>query len=911
MNFQKVAIGVILGAIVAAIIVATGVARFDHPAATSDNPPDNPIVSASAQQRGGVLRVFQYDSPASMSIHEEAFNSAQNPMMAVFNNLVLFRQDVPQNRIDTIEPDLATKWSWNADMTALTFQLRQGVSWHDGKPFTAADVKCTWDLILGKSEDKLRTNPRKSWYRNLDSISTTSDTVTFHLRRPQPAFIALLASGYSPVYPCHVPAPDMRQHPIGTGPFKFVSYKPNESIKLVRNEQYWKEGRPYLDGIEWTIIPNRSTAILGFIAGKFDLTFPFGLTVPLMKDIQKEAPQAVCELQPANQSTNLIVNRDASPFDNPETRRAMALALDRKSFIQILAEGHGDIGGAMQPPPLGVWGMPAEILGTLPGYGPDIGKNREEARNIMKKAGYGADKRLAVKVSVRNTPPFRDPAIILIDQLREVYIDAELDAVESATWFPKVYRKDYKIGLNLTGLGVDDPDAQFYENYACGSDRNYTGYCNPQMDKLFDQQSMEQDQEKRRDLVFEIDKKLQEDGARPILFHNRFATCWHPQLKGLTIMVNSLFNGWRMEDVWLEKKPTSASAAAEPSRPAAAEKPALVPPSMPSGDSRTGAASPEPPAVSTPAPASPAETGDNPPKSPKPQSEQQALEPEKRQIASRQTPPVADKKEQLDPTVRDLITRGWELYYLPYSAVTWQDARRNFERAFELDSRSTETRIGLASILSTKLADGWSPVLQEDLPRAENILTEVIDKGTVSNRAAAHFTLGVLRQMQNRLPEAQKEFETAVSLDPDNARAQLHLGETRLFLGEPEAGIAPLEQAIRLAPDGPNLAIAYWALGTCQLLLGRVDQAIDLLQTARTANPRLWVPYLYLAGAYGLRGDLDKAKRTLAESMRLKPAVKSLARMRAENRWLADPQYQALQVKTLNVGLRRAGFPDQ
>ena len=907
MILRKLVIGIILGAMVVAIIMASGIAFFDRPATS----PDKPIESASAQRRGGVLRVFQYDSPASMSIHEEAFNSAQNPMMAVFNNLVLFRQDVAQNRIDTIEPDLATKWSWNADMTALTFELRQRVSWHDGKPFTAADVKCTWDLILGKSEDKLRTNPRKSWYRNLDSISTTNDTVTFHLKRPQPAFIALLASGYSPVYPCHVPAPEMRQHPIGTGPFKFVSYKPNESIKLARNEQYWKEGRPYLDGIEWTIIPNRSTAILGFIAGKFDLTFPFGLTVPLMKDIQKEAPQGVCELQPANQSTNLIVNRDAPPFDNPEIRRAMALALDRRSFIQILAEGYGDIGSAMQPPPQGVWGMPAEILKTLPGYGPDIGKNRAEARKIMAEAGYGADKRLAVKVSVRNTPPFRDPAVILIDQLREVYIDAELETVESATWFPKVYRKDYKIGLNLTGLGVDDPDAQFYENYACGSDRNYTGYCNPQIDKLFDQQSMERDQEKRRGLVFEIDKKLQEDGARPILFHNRFATCWQPQLRGLTIMVNSLFNGWRMEDVWLEKKPTPAAAAEEPSRPAGAEKPAFVPPSMPPGDTRTGAAPPEPPAVSTAAPASHAETADNPPKSAEPQRVEQALEPEQRQVTSSQTTPVAEQREPLDPTVRDLITRGWELYYRPYSAVRWQDARRNFERAFELDSRSAEARIGLASILSTKLADGWSPVLQEDLPRAENILTEALDRGTVSNRAAAHFTLGVLRQMQNRLPEAQSEFETAVSLDPTNARAQLHLGETRLFLGDPEAGTAPLEQAIRLVPDGPNLAIAYWALGTCQLLLGRVDQAIDLLQTARAANPRLWVPYLYLAGAYGLKGDLDKAKAAFAESMRLKPAIKSLARIRAENRWLTDPRYQALEVKTLNVGLHRAGLPDQ
>ena len=517
---------------------------------------------ALAQKKGSILRIYQHDSPASMSIHEEALNSAQNPMMAVFNNLVIFKQDVQQNRLDTIVPDLATKWSWNADMTELTFSLRHSVRWHDGKPFTAADVKCTWDLILGKGSEKLRANPRKAWYRNLEFVSTKADTVTFHLKRPQPAFIALLASGYSPVYPCHVSPQTMRQHPIGTGPFKFISYKPNESIKLMRNPDYWKPGHPYLDGIEWTIVPNRSTAVLGFIAGKFDITFPFGITVPLMHNINKESPQAVCALEPADQSTNLVVNRDAPPFDNPDIRRAMALTLDRKAFINILAEGHGDIGGAMQPAPEGVWGMPAEMLKTLPGYGSDIAKNRAEARELMKKAGYGPDKRLAIKVSVRNTPPFRDPAIILIDQLREIYIDAELETVETANWFPKVYRKDFKVGLNLTGAGVDDPDAQFYENYACGSDRNYTGYCNPEIDKLFDQQSMERDQEKRRRLVWEIDRKLQEDGARPILFHNRFATCWQPQVKGLTIMSNSLFNGWRMEDVWLDRQPSASREAA-------------------------------------------------------------------------------------------------------------------------------------------------------------------------------------------------------------------------------------------------------------------------------------------------------------------------------------------------------------
>jgi peptide/nickel transport system substrate-binding protein len=134
------------------------------------------------------------------------------------------------------------------------------------------------------------------------------------------------------------------------------------------------------------------------------MTFPFEVTVPLLRDVKTQAPQAICELVPANTYANLITNRDAPPFDKPEMRRALALALDRKAFIDILTKGHGDIGGAMQPPPEGVWGMPPEMLAALPGYDPDVQKNRAEARGIMEKLGYGADRRLAVKVSERNIP---------------------------------------------------------------------------------------------------------------------------------------------------------------------------------------------------------------------------------------------------------------------------------------------------------------------------------------------------------------------------------------------------------------------------------------------------------------------------------------------------------------------------
>jgi peptide/nickel transport system substrate-binding protein len=243
--------------------------------------------------------MYTVDRPASMSILEEPTVFAERPMMGVFKNLVIYDQHVKQNSLQSIVPDLATSWSWSEDGAELTSPLRQGVTWHDGKPFTAKDVVCTWDLLTGKSNEKLRVNPRKSWYRNLEAVTTNGDyEFTFHLKRPQPAFITALASGYSPIYPCHVSPRDMRQHPVGTGPFKFGAFKPNEYIKVTRNPNYWKHGRPYLDGIEYTIIKNLSTANLAFIAGTFDMTFPYALSVPLLKDVNKRMPQAICELTP-------------------------------------------------------------------------------------------------------------------------------------------------------------------------------------------------------------------------------------------------------------------------------------------------------------------------------------------------------------------------------------------------------------------------------------------------------------------------------------------------------------------------------------------------------------------------------------------------------------------------------------
>src|ERR1700748_3712543 len=154
-----------------------------------------PLGSAFAQKQGGILRITHRDSPASMSIHEEGTISVVLPMMGGFNNLVVFDQHKRQNSLDDVVADLATSWRWSEDGKTLTVALRKGVTWHDGKPFTAADVKCTWDLLAGKAKENFKLNFRKGWYANVEGVSVEGDDqAIFHLKEPQPALLALLAS---------------------------------------------------------------------------------------------------------------------------------------------------------------------------------------------------------------------------------------------------------------------------------------------------------------------------------------------------------------------------------------------------------------------------------------------------------------------------------------------------------------------------------------------------------------------------------------------------------------------------------------------------------------------------------------------------------------------------------------------
>jgi peptide/nickel transport system substrate-binding protein len=510
---------------------------------------------AVAQKRGGTLRLYHNDNPPSTSLLEESTIASVAPFSAVFNNLVMFDPSKVHESLDSVIPDLAESWSWDSTNTKLTFKLRQGVKWHDGMPFTAKDVQCTWRMLIGKSEaSDFHRNPRKVWYSKLQDVSINGDyEATFELSEPQPSLPVLLASAFSVVYPCHVPQATMRTKPIGTGPFKFVEFKRGNSIRLVRNPDYWKKDRPYLDEITFRMIDSRATRMLAFATGEFDITFPADISVSLMRDVKARAPNAICEMITTGTFSNLMVNRVNPPFDNPDIRKAMSLAIDRKAFNTILMEGLALTGGAMLPKPAGEWGMPPEMVSSLMGYGPDTEKNIAEAKAIMQKLGYSETKPLPIKIQTRNLPTYRDAAVIVADQLKKIYITGELDVLETPQWYARLARKDYTIGLNVTGVSVDDPDGNIVENYSCKSERNYTQYCNAEVDKLLAAQSRELDKDKRKKIVWDIERLLVDDAARPTIISSVAANCWQPYVRNYTPHDNSQYNTLRFEEVWLDK----------------------------------------------------------------------------------------------------------------------------------------------------------------------------------------------------------------------------------------------------------------------------------------------------------------------------------------------------------------------
>jgi peptide/nickel transport system substrate-binding protein len=254
------------------------------------------LAQGPAPKRGGILNAMLAEDPPGLSIHESATISGVWPVAPCYSNLVLFDPLKPRDTADTVIPELAERWSWQDGYRNLVFFLRKNVRWHDGQPFTARDVEYTFDVVREAKDApaKLRLSPRREWYANIDTIETPDPhTVIFRLGRPQPSLLLMLASGYSPVYPAHVPIAELRGRCVGTGPFKLKQYMRGQLVELERNPDYFVPGRPYLDGIRYPIISERGTRLAALQAGQLDTSVPLGMTKIMAETVKQNVPALV------------------------------------------------------------------------------------------------------------------------------------------------------------------------------------------------------------------------------------------------------------------------------------------------------------------------------------------------------------------------------------------------------------------------------------------------------------------------------------------------------------------------------------------------------------------------------------------------------------------------------------------
>ena len=511
--------------------------------------------SAQAPKYGGHLNLMQREELSQgFAIHETSTIATSFPSMPCFNNLVVFDQTKRAETVDNLVGELAEKWSWQDNYRNLVFFLRKDVKWHDGQPFTSKDVKFTFDVVREAADApaKLRINPRKEWYANVDAIEAPDPyTVVFRLKRPQPSLVAMLASGYSPVLPAHVPLAEHRSRCIGTGPFKFKEWKRGQSVELVRNPDYFVKGRPYLDGVRYTVIVERGTRVAALQAGQIDVAYPGETTLAIAEQLRKAVPGMVLTETASNVSENLLLNTRKPPFDNVNVRRALSFAIDRRTYTQTVHRGAAVIGASLAPKPWGVWGLLDRDLSQLPGYG-GAAAGRARARALLAEAGFGPSNPLKVELVTRAIAIYLDFAGFVVSDLKQVGVEATLKQIDTAQWHPMVTRREFQIGANLTGLGVDDPDANFYENFSCGSPRNYGDYCNEEVGRLIDRQSQETDLPKRVALVAQIQKKLEEDAARPTMGWRTDRFAHYPYVKNL-ILNQVTYNCCRLQEVWLDK----------------------------------------------------------------------------------------------------------------------------------------------------------------------------------------------------------------------------------------------------------------------------------------------------------------------------------------------------------------------
>jgi peptide/nickel transport system substrate-binding protein len=501
-------------------------------------------------QHGGMLEVALAGDPPSLDMHQETTFMVVHPMSPVYNTLIQFD---PHNYPQIIG-DLAKSWTVSDDHLTYTFTLHEGVKFHDGTELTSADVKASLDRIIFPPEGVVST--RRSLYQAVKSIEAPERyTVVIRLDYPAASFLAELATPHNFIFAKKYLDQDpnyYKSHAMGTGPFKLKNYVRGSYIELERNPDYWKEGLPYLDGLKYYIIKDTSARAKAIRAGRVDVEFR-GFPPADAEAIKEQLGDRVVVAYPrAISNWGVALNIDKKPFDDERVRKALTLAIDRYDMAKTLKPltGLETVGGLVHPD--SPWALSSEELQALPGYGKDHEANLREAKRLLAEAGY-PDGFQTVLTNRNVKLPYIDLAVYIISAWKQIGVEAEHRLEESATWTKSRLVRDFEAIVDPAGSAtVGDPDQMFAKFITDGS-TNYARISIPTVDALYEQQKKEVNEQKRIQLVKEMQKQVLEKAW------------WIPGLWWTRIEVRSArvqnyephpshHLNRRLEDVWLAEQ---------------------------------------------------------------------------------------------------------------------------------------------------------------------------------------------------------------------------------------------------------------------------------------------------------------------------------------------------------------------
>jgi peptide/nickel transport system substrate-binding protein len=490
-------------------------------------------LAASAQQRGGTLKVVLFPEPPALVSLATPSVYAGVVSTKIHEGLVTY--DFAMNP----KPALAESWATSADGKTVTFKLRRGVTWHDGQPFTAADVKFSLEQVW-----KVLHPRGRNTYANVTAVETPDDyTVVIRMSAPAPALMASLSSAESQVLPKHVyEGTEFTKNPkftapIGTGPFMFKEYKRGEYISLVRNPNYWDKGKPYLDGITILIVPDAGNRAALFETGEADLGY-FNPVALVDVDRLKALPDLAVETKGYSYFAPVFlmeVNLRDPYLKDVRVRRAIMHALDRKFIVDNIWFGYGkEATGPISS------SVARYYTGDVPKYPFDVAK----ANKILDDAGYARGANGTRFKIVHTNTVFSESARTadyFKQALARIGIEVELKSYDVGGFIREVYTS-YNFGLtNNFMFCLPDPSLGVQRSYSTANIKagvpfgNASGFSNPQVDKDLETAQTENDPAKRAALYADFQRIVQTELPALVLFEMEYVTLYNKRVFNHTL----------------------------------------------------------------------------------------------------------------------------------------------------------------------------------------------------------------------------------------------------------------------------------------------------------------------------------------------------------------------------------------